>query len=453
LIEELHFKDDNMKYCLIIALLCLLINRANSATIYVPTDYPSIQGGIDAATAGDTVVLEIGTYNEYDIRMKYGVHLLGETGNPEDVVINAPQNGSVIICENFEGVSPTTIEALTITSSADSNSCYGIWCENCPNIVIDNNIIHGNGNTGIISYDCGILIEDNRIYDNQHVSVSCMGDSSHVVIIRNNVIHDNRNMYSEGLGGGIHCASVRLELSGNLIYDNISGGGGGAFILWCKSVTAFNNTIVNNTAPDFAGGLMLILQSDDSAFVGNSILWGNSIDQIYPYADSGAYYEIEYCDIMGGWDGATNFSLDPEFCDTASGDFSIDVASPCAPENNGSGVLIGAGDVVVCESDVVDGDFRAIPAGLFLSQNHPNPFNASTMITYRIPSRSRVTICIYNLLGERVKTLIDTDNMPGIHTVFWDGTDYRGAAVSSGIYFYSIMAGELLQSKKMLLLK
>ena len=61
-----------MKYCLIILILGLLSNYAMGTAIYVPTDYPTIQEGVDAASEGDSVILEAGTYSEYNILMKYG---------------------------------------------------------------------------------------------------------------------------------------------------------------------------------------------------------------------------------------------------------------------------------------------------------------------------------------------------------------------------------------------
>lgn len=443
-----------MKFCLLIPILGLLCNYATGTALYVPTDYPTIQEGIEAASEGDSVILEVGTYNECDIMMKYGIYLSGETGNPDDVTIDAPQNGSVIICEDFTGEAPTTVEALTITSSADSSVCYGIWCENCPNIIISNNIINGNGNTGIISFNSSVLIEDNRIYDNGHVSVGCYGDGSQAITIRNNIIHNNRNMYTgEGLGGGIYCSGVRLDLSDNLIYDNRSGLGGGLFAIGCRSAYASNNTIVNNVADDFGGGIVLVLGPDDSAFIENSILWANSVEEIYIIADSGAHLSIRYCDIMGGWDGEGNFDLDPQFCDTALGNFSIDVASPCAPDNNGSGLLIGAKDAVVCETDVADENSGTRPESNFLSQNCPNPFNPSTRINFGMARRGHVTISIYNMLGEKVAILTDEIKAPGHHSAVWDGKDRHGEQVASGVYFYSLRINDIVATKKMVFLK
>jgi hypothetical protein len=98
-------------------------------------------------------------------------------------------------------------------------------------------------------------------------------------------------------------------------------------------------------------------------------------------------------------------------------------------------------------------DRVGIPDEFALKQNYPNPFNPVTRILYDIPEASNVTITIYNLLGNQVKTLVSGYQEPGFKTVLWNATNERGAQVSAGMYLYSIKAGDFHQTKKMLLLK
>lgn len=442
-----------MKRLLMILVFGLLSNHSESATIYIPSDYPTIQSGINAAAIGDSVIIKAGTYIEHNIQMKYGIHLCSETGNPEDVTIDASQNGSVILCEGFVGHEPTTIEALTITSSPDTNIFFGIWCEDCSNVTIRNNIIRGNGNSGIVAYNSNVTVEENRIFDNGHVSIGFYGDSSQTVTIRDNVIYNNRNMYAgEGLGGGIYCSGIRLELSGNLIYNNRTGLGGGVFAISCKFIHASNNTIANNRADNSGGGIVLVLGQNDSAVVETSILWADSVDEISVIADSGAYYDFRYCNISGGWEGHGNFDLEPEFCDTALGDFSLKNSSPCLPENNDSGLLIGAISDV-CGTLGIDEDDNVLPHSFKLAQNYPNPFNPATSIEFDLPRRSEVKIVVYNLLGQAVSRLVDQDLPAGKHSIVWDGRTNSGAQASTGLYFYRLEAEGFIETKKMLLLK
>jgi len=83
-----------------------------------------------------------------------------------------------------------------------------------------------------------------------------------------------------------------------------------------------------------------------------------------------------------------------------------------------------------------------------LSQNYPNPFNPSTQISYTIPKASAVTLTIYDILGRQVATLVNAKNEPGEHSISWNAL-----SVPSGVYFYRIVAGSFVQTKKMMLMK
>ena len=86
-------------------------------------------------------------------------------------------------------------------------------------------------------------------------------------------------------------------------------------------------------------------------------------------------------------------------------------------------------------------------------QNYPNPFNSGTTINYSLPEKSDIQIVIYSLLGQPVRTLINSSSHSGLHNVTWDGRDNKGNAVSGGIYLYRIRTEKFTAVKKMLLLK
>jgi len=89
-----------------------------------------------------------------------------------------------------------------------------------------------------------------------------------------------------------------------------------------------------------------------------------------------------------------------------------------------------------------------------LAQNYPNPFNPSTTIAFEVRNRTRVTLRIYNVAGQRVRTLIDDVRAPGVtHTVEWDGRNTHGQAVATGVYFYRIATRGFVSTRKMVLLK
>jgi len=93
------------------------------------------------------------------------------------------------------------------------------------------------------------------------------------------------------------------------------------------------------------------------------------------------------------------------------------------------------------------------PDAFGLFQNHPNPFNPETEISYNLSHDAYVTLTIFNIVGQKVKTLVDGFQDAGHKSIDWDGMDGNGNKVSSGIYFYRIQAGEYSQTKRMVLLK
>jgi hypothetical protein len=94
-----------------------------------------------------------------------------------------------------------------------------------------------------------------------------------------------------------------------------------------------------------------------------------------------------------------------------------------------------------------------VPAIFALAQNYPNPFNPETVISYQLPVASEVRLTIFNALGQEIRTLVNGRQSPGQKSVVWDGKNDRGQAVNSGIYFYTLKAGERVQTKKMLLMR
>ena len=96
---------------------------------------------------------------------------------------------------------------------------------------------------------------------------------------------------------------------------------------------------------------------------------------------------------------------------------------------------------------------QILPGTFSLSQNYPNPFNPVTNIEFNLPGKSNVTLDIYNIMGQRVKTLLSRELSAGSHTVEWDGSNSIGEPVASGVYFYQLISDDLFISKKMILLK
>jgi hypothetical protein len=107
---------------------------------------------------------------------------------------------------------------------------------------------------------------------------------------------------------------------------------------------------------------------------------------------------------------------------------------------------------------VIEEEKQAIIQSFSVLQNYPNPFNPTTAIHFRVGSLDfrepiHTTLTIYNILGQRVKTLVDEDKLPGEYKVIWDGKDEAGKDVASGIYFYTLKAEGYVETKKMVMLK
>jgi hypothetical protein len=105
------------------------------------------------------------------------------------------------------------------------------------------------------------------------------------------------------------------------------------------------------------------------------------------------------------------------------------------------------------ETSTLSNQAETVPDHLGLLQNYPNPFNPVTTLRYDLPENCHVNITIYDMLGRKVKTLINQTQNAGYRSIVWNATNDYGKPVSAGIYLYQIQAGEYISTKKMVLLK
>jgi hypothetical protein len=96
---------------------------------------------------------------------------------------------------------------------------------------------------------------------------------------------------------------------------------------------------------------------------------------------------------------------------------------------------------------------RGLITGVRLSQNSPNPFNRQTAIVYQLPKTSAVSLNIYNVAGQLVKTLVSGEQETGVYQVTWKGDDNRGGKVSNGVYVYKLETIGGMSIKKMVVLR
>jgi len=91
------------------------------------------------------------------------------------------------------------------------------------------------------------------------------------------------------------------------------------------------------------------------------------------------------------------------------------------------------------------------PASHNLSQNVPNPFNAQTLISYNLSHAGHIELAVYNGVGQRIRTLVNTWQQVGGHRVLWDGRDVGGHQVASGVYIYRLTTGAFKQMRRMVI--
>ncbi len=149
-----------------------------------------------------------------------------------------------------------------------------------------------------------------------------------------------------------------------------------------------------------------------------------------------------------------NFVDDPVFKDTSAANVDLALEANNSPAVGAASDGSNLGDprwgtwiATGVESE------ELTPNSFHLSQNYPNPFNPETTIEYVLPMKNFVKLTVYNLLGQKVTTLVNKEQIAGGHSISWNGTFENGAKAASGLYLYKIEAGDFIVTKKMLLLK
>lgn len=140
-----------------------------------------------------------------------------------------------------------------------------------------------------------------------------------------------------------------------------------------------------------------------------------------------------------------------------AGSYSVEVLSPSLSEGSLEEVVVLFSDVygadIILETTIVDDSDGSLPISTTLKQNFPNPFNASTTISFNLARDTKVELSIYDLLGRKVTTLISDNMTAGLQTIAWNGKDATGNPVATGLYLYVLKTDEGSQGKQMLLLK
>ena len=372
---------------------------------------------------------------------------------------------------------------------------------------VSNNTSYRNGGGISINDDSHPLITDCIITNNRADSLGggiCLTGNCDSIITRCTI-----DSNSAPRGGGIWMGyNINYDIDSCDIRANSADTLGGGIFVENSAPYLSRCTIAYNSAPDTGGGIyshhnnMNIVHctvSHNGAPVGgNAFFTADSLDtlssdtlinSIFAFATSGegiyidtAVYDIEisYCDIYGNAGGDLegtipdsiglieitnnngdpcdyfyNIFLDPLFDNAPAWVFHLQEASPCIDAGDPNFPLDP--DTTIADIGVHYRDRYAfidnksnplLPTEFRLYQNYPNPFNATTVLNYSIRHTSRITLIVYNILGQKVETLFDGMQESGIYRATWNASNH-----ASGIYFAQLQGTNHTNTIKMVLLK
>ncbi|MBN2169746.1 MAG: right-handed parallel beta-helix repeat-containing protein [Candidatus Krumholzibacteriota bacterium] len=418
---------------------------ASAARIHVPSDYTTVQAAIDAAIPGDTVLAAPGIYTgpgNRDIQLRgMAVSVIGDGGSASEFLDCLGVGRGFCIHEGE--TTATLIQGLTLldgyggsggTAGGGGVRIYGasptlrdLQIEDC---------VSSSWGGGIHAHDGAPIFEDVMITG---CGASVNGGGMSILFctadLRGLVIHDNHASHD---GGVIYIEDCTARLEQVAVAQNGCEVWGGGIAIWDEGSVDIVNCIIAYATE--GGG---ILQATYSTLAEVTFTCCDVFD------NAGG----DYCGYLSNQTGVNgNISAYPLFCDLQDGDLGLHEGSPCLPENNDCGLLMGAyGQGCEHLTGVTE---KATPAALRLAANYPNPFNPETAIRFGLPAYAAVDLEIFDVAGRRVATLLAGEALPaGWHVMTWQGREDVGRALASGVYLYRLRADGQARVGKMTLLK
>jgi len=489
------------------SLIGFTITNGSGTSIAGPHGYFYVGGGIYVNNSSP----RIANVNIVDNSAYVGGGIYLEQSSPilHNLLIEN-NNGEGIYCFHNTSI---IIGYSTIRSNSDS----GIYCSSLSSLYLDHVKISNNSNSGIKFLGSFLNMKNVTLCQNttntEGGGIYCDTCLDSSPIIENCIIA--LNQAADGGGGALfhHCSPIIVNTK--IIQNFATGWGGGISANEYSDITLKNVLIAGNSATDGAGiycdasnptlinvtfsenstypeGNVIFCRDGSNTMLKNCILWNNLSNEIAFCPDNSENtIEISYSDIQGGeeWietnDNGTVYWLDgnlaenPLFLESEDNPFSLQDLSPCVnigiPDTTGLNLpeLDLAGDPRVYggridmgayenQNVVVNVNENIIPSVTILHQNYPNPFNpaaagvgrsSSTVIGYQLSEINEVSLKIYNIKGQIIKTLVNDTKSADKHSVIWDGRDDKNRPVPSGIYLYILSTKDDLKIRKMVLLR
>jgi hypothetical protein len=451
-------------------------------TIGVPGAKPTIQAGIDAASPGDTILVQPGTYYE-NIDFKGKNIVVGsmwlatrDSSYIINTIINAQQMNTVVAFKNGE-TDKAELCGFTLTNGKSQanvmtigNIGGGIYCINSSpylhHLIVDKNVSQLEGG-GMYLENSNSVIEDCVIRNNG----ASMGGGGLELYKGNYKINNCIFSNNGGSTTGINCSNSEVTLFRVLLYKNL----GDEVITTTGSVL----NIVNCTIADNYNYTLQIFHSDVNII--NSVFWNRSSPQIrisngHPELPI-SHVRIAFSNIMGGKEQIVapvdslfyennNINEDPLFKNISSGDFTLSKNSPCIDMGT---TFFKIGDTVIVNLNKNDYLGRTPDMGYFESNyttivnensisslslsNFPNPFNSKTNIHYSISKPGNWRLSLYAINGQKVIDLCNKYLSVGNYRTQWDGKDNHGNIISSNVYIIFLTNGIDSVSKSIVFLK
>lgn len=362
-----------------------------------------------------------------------------------------------------------------------------------PYIVVDFNEVHDSkvSNSTFTNIHC-TYVSDDSIFTGPAVMSFRVVDSFTFENneVSNLSVQNDQDTFCISLWNPWGTEEVNVRVS-NCLFDNIKTNEDRAILFGSNdysNVEISNCTLYNNYGSDAAVGLI-----GDVSMRNNIFYNPDAEHEIVMYApsqfQSACNLDVDYSYIRGGEVsinntstynslnyGEHNLCTGPLFAGTDTGMenyLRLAPGSPCinagTPDAAGSSLLPYdlAGNWRIWDGRIdmgcyefgsepwvaIDDPVLSVPDQLVLMQNYPNPFNPSTTISYILPEASEITLSVYNLKGQLVRTLVEGLKPSGLHQVVWDGKDKLNRQAASGVYFIRLQSGKTSKTRKMLLMK
>jgi hypothetical protein len=457
----------------IILAILMLAQTGHSRVLTVPAGFPSIRAAIEFSAEGDTVLVSYGEYTENLAIDNKNISLLG-AGIPEStivrgyIIIQGAEIDTTCLIQGVKfynytyGLDNNLVNIIDASPKFQGNVVLGIWDM-------------GNGYSGGIRMEnSSAIIRSNKIQENRNYGHGWgIFAEGGYPIIELNIISGNG-----GSNGGFGASGVGLAIDAGIVRRNLVSFNGASSAMSASGygittgagpLIIENNTIYGNRAysasyTEYGAGIAFgVTQGGQEKIIRNNIVVYNDPDGVHASIHDSTWTGWDYNLVFGNI-GTDYSGIDPGphdlQADPLLNGFRLRPNSPCIDAGDPNspldpdGTRADIGAYYFDQAVGIDEPGTSGPYNFSLAQNYPNPFNAKTIISYNLDKSAQVSLLVYSITGQLVKTLANGQmQTAGEHRVIWDGTDRNGEPVSTGIYFYELYVDEYKESKAMIFVK